>query len=261
MPEQSGIYFTDSGKGLPVLFIHGFCETHWIWNKFSDELSNDFRVLMIDLPGFGQSKSLSAPFSITDVSQEIIGLLKKLQIEQCICIGHSLGGYVTLAMIEQAPEIVKAFGLFHSTAYPDTEERKVLRNKVIEFVTRNGVSAYTDSFMPSLFYNQDNAAITEVVRLAGQTKPETLINYVEAMRDRPDRSDIIQDFKGSILLIAGEKDAGISVESVRSQAKLNQSVELHVLPEVAHMGMFEMENKALQFVKRFLLGQTAYLGL
>jgi pimeloyl-ACP methyl ester carboxylesterase len=260
MPDQSGIHFTDEGNGFPVLFIHGFCETHQIWNSFAKELAKDFRILSIDLPGFGKSELLPTPFSITDVASRVIEWLKSLHIDSCVTIGHSLGGYITLAMAEQHPALFKGFCLFHSTAYADTDERKLSRNKVIEFVSRNGVALFIESFIPPLFYDQLNPHIPAIVALASQTNQETLIAYVEAMRDRPERTRVLEKFKSPVLFIAGEKDEGISPESVKKQSELNPQSLLHVLPKVAHMGMFEKERLTLELTKGFLLSQSQYTG-
>jgi pimeloyl-ACP methyl ester carboxylesterase len=253
MPEHAGVFYTDQGTGFPVLLIHGFCETHQIWDSFSDKLSQDFRVLCLDLPGFGKSKLLDEPFSIADVGEKVIECLRALKIDSCISIGHSLGGYVTLAMVHQDPDLFKSFGLFHSTAYPDTEERKFSRNKVIEFVTNHGVTPFVESFIPPLFFDQSNRHVLPVVRLASQTNVTTLIAYVKAMRDRPDRTNVIGEFKRPILFIAGEKDTGISPDSIQKQASLATKVDFNLLPEVAHMGMFEREDVTLSLVHKFLV--------
>ncbi|HEU5289837.1 MAG TPA: alpha/beta hydrolase [Cyclobacteriaceae bacterium] len=252
MPEHSGIFYTDHGKGFPVLLIHGFCETHEIWDSFSRELSKNFRILSIDLPGFGKSKLPQELFSIADVGAKVLQWLQELGIKSCIPIGHSLGGYVALEMVHQKPELFKAFGLFHSTAYPDAEERKLSRNKVIEFVSNHGVVPFIESFIPPLFHDSTNPHIQPLVRLASQTHVETLIAYVKAMRDRPDRTNVLQNFDRAILIIAGEKDSGISPDSMIKQASLASKVNLNLLPEVAHMGMFESEGKTLSLVKQFL---------
>ena len=253
MPDHSGIHYSDQGNGFPVLLIHGFCETSEIWNSFSEKLSTRFRVLSIDLPGFGGSEMLPETFSLSDVAAKVLQWLNDLKIETCMVIGHSLGGYVTLSMAEQQPEKIKAFGLFHSTAYADSEERKQSRNKVIEFVSAHGVAPFVESFIPPLFYNQTNPHIPNVVKLAGTTRKESLIAYVKAMRDRPDRTTVLRDFHGKILLLAGEMDSGIPLETVKKQALLSPHSVLKILPSVAHMGMFEDEPTSLTVVNNFLI--------
>lgn len=252
MPKQDGIFYTDSGSGLPVILIHGFCETHEIWGSLSAELSNRYRVLCIDLPGFGSSDLPLTPSSLNVIAEKIINLLDRLTITQAVAIGHSLGGYVTLAMVEKSPALFCGFGLFHSTAYADSDEKKLSRNKVIEFVSTHGVSPFIQSFIPPLFFHQDNPSIKRATAIGLQTKPETLIAYTAAMRDREDRTDVLKHFKKPILFIAGENDTVISVDAVKNQAKICHYPSLSILQQVAHMGMFEAESTSLAGLTAFL---------
>jgi pimeloyl-ACP methyl ester carboxylesterase len=253
MPEKGNVFYTDQGKGFPVVLIHGFCETHEVWTRFAQQLSKDFRVISVDLPGFGKSKSLPKGFSVADAASKINELLVQLGINACIPVGHSLGGYVTLAMVNQQASLFSGFGLFHSTAYADSEERKASRNKVIEFVSKNGVPAFIETFIPPLFYDKSNPHIPFAVKMALQTKKETLIGYAEAMRDRQDLTSVIEKFNNPIIFIAGEKDTVIPSETLQKQAKLATKPHLHVIPNVAHMGMLEKEAEALNLIRGFLV--------
>lgn len=253
MSEQNNVFYTDQGEGFPVILIHGFCETHEVWTRFAEKLSADFRVISVDLPGFGNSKSLPEGFSIADAAKKIIELLDALNIKKCVPIGHSLGGYVTLAMVRQQVNLFSGFGLFHSTAYADSDERKTARNKVIEFVTNNGVAAFIETFIPPLFHDKSNPDIPFAVKMALQTKQETLTGYAKAMRDRPDLTSVIQKFTNPIIFIAGEKDTVIPPDALEKQAKLAAKPDLHVIRETAHMGMFEKEAETLNLIGKFLV--------
>jgi pimeloyl-ACP methyl ester carboxylesterase len=256
MPEAANIYYTDEGEGFPVVLIHGFCETHAIWNSFQENLSREFRLLTIDLPGFGQSKLLEPPFTISQVATAVLKWLDAIGISSCIIIGHSLGGYVTLAMAGQQPNRLKAFGLFHSTAYADSEEKKLSRNKVIEFVHAYGVAPFIESFIPPLFYNQQNPHIPAVIALALQTPQETLVSYVAAMRDRPDSIAVLRHYNNPVMLLAGDKDTVVSAEALETQSKLTSNPTFITLQNVAHMGMFEQEAVATGYVLDFLQQAT-----
>lgn len=253
MLEQADIFYTDQGKGFPVVLIHGFCETHEVWTRFAQQLANDFRVISVDLPGFGKSKSLPEGFSIADAALKVNALLKQLGVEKCVSVGHSLGGYVTLAMVNQHATLFSGFGLFHSTAYADSEERKGSRNKVIEFVSKNGVPAFIETFIPPLFYNKTNPEIPFAVKMALKTSQPALIGYAKAMRDRPDLTSVIEKFKGPIMFIAGEKDTVIPADTLQKQAKLAAKPYLHIVQDAAHMGMFEKEAETLNFTREFLV--------
>lgn len=157
-----------------------------------------------------------------------------------------------LAMLNQQPQLFTGACLFHSTAFADSDEKKISRNKVIEFVTNHGVKPFIESFIPPLFYNQSNPRISDVVNLALGTKKETLISYVGAMRDRPDQTEVLKKFKGPILFVSGEKDGVVSPESLEKQSKMANRPVLHVLPEVAHMAMFESEQVVMNQIRDFL---------
>src|ERR1043165_584251 len=139
--------FVDKGNGPPLIFLHGFCETLEIWNDFTPALSEKFRTVAIDLPGFGASPSLGPGFTIDQVGDAVHAWLKKTQLSDFIVIGHSLGGYVALSLAERHGVNVKGICLFHSTVFPDSDEKKENRNKVAKFVREHGVLPYVDTFV------------------------------------------------------------------------------------------------------------------
>src|SRR5258708_28717038 len=131
---MSSLFFREEGSGPPLVFLHGFCETHEIWREFIKPISAQFRIITPDLPGFGKSKKLPDPFTIDQVGNAVGMWLIENQILTSIVIGHSMGGYVALSLAAQHPQLLQGLGLFHSNVFADTNEKKENRNKVIEFV-------------------------------------------------------------------------------------------------------------------------------
>lgn len=250
------IDFNDTGSGFPVVLIHGFCETHKIWDGFVPELAKKYRVLTPDLPGFGRSPLPNGGFSIDDIAEMVCKWLRDLGITETVVIGHSLGGYIALAMAKGHPEMLKGFGLFHSTAFADDEEKKSSRNKTIDFVKDKGVEVFATSFVPQLFFHKNRKIlkndVDRVVQIAATTPLETLIAYTKAMRDRPDRTDVLKNFNQPILFIAGEQDTSVPIEKTDEQILLPHKAIVHIYDHVAHMGMFEVKNESLQAVKQYL---------
>lgn len=245
------IFFTKSGKGYPLIFIHGFCETHEIWSGFANELSKEFTVYTLDLPGFGRSQALAMPFSIRDVAIAVNQWVGIQKIQKPILVGHSLGGYVALAAIAENAEAFGGLCLFHSTPLADSEDRKANRNRVMEFVKNHGKDPFIDTFVPSLFFNKEDESIRIVDSIVRKTSQEALINYTVAMRDRPATVDIFGDFNLPVMVLAGEKDAIISKESIKELSQLYTSVNVHFIQKVAHMGMFEAPQKCLGLIRAF----------
>jgi len=183
----------------------------------------------------------------------MLNWLQTNAITKPVIIGHSLGGYVTLAMANKAEAQLAGIGLFHSTALPDPEEKKQNRNKVIDFVNKNGVKAYIDTFVPSLFYDKDSAHIPAVNSLLSKADATALTGYVAAMRDRPDQSVLLARFSKPVLLLAGSNDELIPKESLQKQAKTLQKGTLAVLQETGHMGMLEATDKSAREVAKFAI--------
>jgi len=245
------IYHQEKGSGNPLVLIHGFCETHHLWDRFSEELSASFRVLRPDLPGFGRSPLPVTRFMIQDVGMAMLTWLDQLHVDNPVVIGRSLGGYVTLAMVDLQPGLFPGFGLFHSTAYEDSAEKKENRNKVIDFVMRNGVQPFIETFVPGLFYQVGNDHVPEVYQMAAQTAEETLMAYAGAMRDRPSHKKLLESFPKPILTIAGEQDSIINFAQSSEQAHRMKFPFFYGLKEVGHMGMFENEPESIKIVRDF----------
>lgn len=249
---MSEISHQESGKGTPIVLLHGFCETSQIWDEFVPRLSDNFKVLCPDLPGFGKSKMPSVPFSINDVAAQVASWIHDMDLRKPVIIGHSLGGYVALAIANKNENTLGGIGLFHSTALPDNEEKKANRNKVIEFVNRNGVQAYIDTFVSGLFYSKDSPEVKKAHAILSQARQEALTGYVAAMRDRADQTVLIARFTRPILFLCGANDELIPVESIQKQAKMAQKAILKILPETGHMGMLEAPAKSAREVAQFV---------
>jgi pimeloyl-ACP methyl ester carboxylesterase len=247
----SDLSVEEIGAGPVLLLIHGFPMNRHVWDDFRILLSKNYRTITVDLPGFGDSRPAKKTVTIPDIADTLLAWLTEKNITNCIPVGHSLGGYVALAMIEKAPEKFAGLCLFHSTAFADTEEKKLSRSKVIDFIERNGVLSFTSNFIPPLFADPTHPAIEKVRSIAIQSAEETVIAYTVAMRERLASTTTLGKFKKPVLFLAGEKDAGIPVETMLEQSDLTKHPEVHILEGIAHMGMFENPKNTAKIIHEF----------
>ena len=245
------IYFKESGEGPTLILLHGFCETHQIWEEITPKLSIHFKVILIDLPGFGKSPLLKSPFTLNEVGQAITQLIIEIGIQKCVLVGHSLGGYVALAMAAENPDLFKGICLFHSTALADNDEKKANRNKTMSFVQKNGAFPFIKTFVPALFSESHPKNIERVFKIASKTSKKSILEYSCVMRDRPDMSPLLKVFLHPILFLAGNKDNIIPVATLDEQVKASKCGKLEILTETGHMGMFEEPEKSFQILKDF----------
>jgi pimeloyl-ACP methyl ester carboxylesterase len=252
---MSAIHFLEKGKGHPLVLIHGFCETSRMWTDFAEELSVDFRVMCPDLPGCGESPISGDQISLEEVAVQLEEWLEENSIENPIVIGHSLGGYVTLALLELMGSRLKAVGLFHSTAFSDDSDKKEMRNRTIAFLNKNGVEKFATFFVPPLFpehrREEFSKEIDRAIQDAKRCTLDGLIAFSGAMRDRKERLDLLKSFSGPKLLIAGTEDGAVKIEASRLQK--DAFSHYHELDGVGHMGMIEQKKKTLKIVRDFVL--------
>ena len=177
-------------------------------------------------------------------------------IEGCVLAGHSLGGYISLALLEKYPEMVEGIGLVNSTAYADSEEKKRSRDNVILFVEKHGMEKFIDAFVPQLFYSESRKRlreeIEELLSISRTTPKETLIAYTRAMQRRKERLQVLRHFRKPILYIAGEEDSTVSLADTQKQVTTLSNYELHVLEKTGHMALFEKPQESIEAVRNFL---------
>ena len=282
--SNSTIHYKITGAGLPVVLIHGFAEDSRIWDNQVAFLKNDYNLIIPDLPGSGGSAPLSegeglGVRSIEDYAECIKQILDAEKISRCIMIGHSMGGYITLAFAEKFPEALISFGLFHSSAYADDAAKVETRKKAIAFIEKNGASAFLQTSIPGLFYDQGNSEqpdaliegapssrqatevarrperIAELLERGKAFSPKTLIQYYEAMIARPDRTEVLIKAPCPVLFILGEHDKAVPFKQGLEQSHLPDQSYVYILRDSAHMGMLEESGKANQILAYFLLNQ------
>jgi len=248
--------FIEAGKGLPVVFLHGFCETREIWENFLEPLSSVCRVILIDLPGFGGNPPLESPLTIADMAEQVYNTILAIGVDQCIMIGHSMGGYVALAFCEKFPSRLKGLGLFHSTAYADSSEKKQARDKTIDFIERYGTEEFVEEFVPPLFFEgrrkdflEDIRKMVEMGKRAAKT---SVIESIRAMRDRKDRTRVLEKSHCPVLFIVGKNDIAIPFQGSQAQYSLPSYSTIHILNNTGHMGMIEWEKETLFMVEQFI---------
>lgn len=250
------ISYTCIGQGMPVVLIHGFGEDHRIWQKQLAVLQQNHRIFLPDLPGTGASSLNSETVSIESMAEAIKVMLDEEEISSCIMLGHSMGGYITLAFAEKYPERLQAFGLIHSTAYADSEEKKEARKKSIAFIQENGAYAFMKTTIPTLFsatfHETNNELVQQLTEQSKQFAPATLTAYYNAMMNRPDRTAVLKQTKVPVLLFIGEEDKAVNPADALAQASLPAVCMVKLIPGIAHMGMLEASTVLNETITAFI---------
>jgi pimeloyl-ACP methyl ester carboxylesterase len=251
------VAYFEEGNGPVLMFLHGFCEDHTVWNDFIEPFTSNYRVILPDIPGFGKSvlrtdggKEITTkePVSIKFYADGIKALLDTESITRCLMVGHSLGGYIALNFASQYPAYLKGFGLFHSTAYADEEAKKKDRDHLASFVMTHGKERLVREVYTTLFERSFKSAhpkeTASILKHATETSTvEGIACASIAMRDRIDTTDVLRNSKVPVLFIIGKEDRAVDPEKTLSLTPFPETAVICFLPGVGHMGMFTAKEK------------------
>ncbi|MBU6157605.1 MAG: alpha/beta hydrolase [Bacteroidetes bacterium] len=258
----SQLCYETTGTGKAIVLVHGFGEDISVWQPIVAHLSAHYRLLLPHLRGshlspFPSDLTSSKPLvSMESMAADIHEMLEQENIDECVMLGHSMGGYITLAFAEKYPERLCGFGLIHSTSYADNETKKEARRKNAAFIGEQGSRSFLNIALPGLFGKafqiKHPEIINELIDRASLIPPASLIAYLEAMRDRPDRTAILRNTKLPVFFCIGKEDIAVSPEDAMQQSKLPLNATTLILDEVGHQGMLETPEKLNEAIMEFL---------
>jgi pimeloyl-ACP methyl ester carboxylesterase len=254
------IYYSDSGQGETIVLLHGYLESSEIWEGFAKKLAKKFRVISIDLPGHGLSKVYGDCHTMEFLASSVKGLLDCLQIKKVFLIGHSLGGYITMAFVELYPEVLRGYCLFHSHPFADSSETLEKREKEIKIVRSGKKYLLYPENISKMYGNENLEKFREAVQrskdIAATIRDEGIIAVLKGMMARPSRVTAMEKGKVPCLWIFGRLDNYISGENARSKVKLPENVRVVTLENSGHMGFVEQEELSLRIITEFVSGLT-----
>jgi pimeloyl-ACP methyl ester carboxylesterase len=244
------LHYSNSGNGNTIVLIHGFCENNTCFKQVLSFIAG-YKVITIDLPGHGKSPVI-ASFNMDQLADEIKSVLDKEQIASCIMVGHSMGGYATLAFAKKYGSMLKGLGLFHSTAAADNDERKVKREQAVRVIGEKGSVPYITNFVPPMFAPETSKTIVAERLNENSTIPaEALIACLEAMKERPESKTFLTETELPVLFVVGKQDGLIPEKDMLAQAADCKQSSLAYLEHSGHMGMLEEPEKTGEGLRKF----------
>ena len=250
------IFYRIEGEGRPVFLVHGFGEDGSIW-KNQYQAIKGFQFIIPDLPGSGRSEM------VNDMSMEgMAGILNELaenelgQTEKFDMIGHSMGGYVTLAFAEKFPARLSGLGLFHSSAFADSDEKIATRKKGIDFIQTHSPQEFLKTMIPTLYgpvtKEENPGIIEEHLNSTHNFSGAALVSYYVSMIERPDRTHILKTTKLPVFMIMGRYDQAVPLNDGLKQSHMAELSYIQVLEKSGHMGMVEEIGRTNEFIINYL---------
>ncbi len=232
----------DRGDGPPVVLIHSFPLDRRMWEPQIGSLSAaGFRVLSMDLPGFGATPLPSHTDPSLDVYCDAVqGVLDHLGVKRCTLVGLSLGGYVALRLASRGLDPIDALVLADTRAGGDSPAVRAGRLVNLSLVRGRGTVALIEKMVPHLLAaSTGEGARSRVRSIGGAQSPEGVSFALLAMRDREDATPTLAGLGVPALLIVGEHDAITPPAEMRAFADALPDARLVELPGCGHLSSME----------------------
>lgn len=258
--RDAEIHYTDEGSGFPVLMIHGFGGSYANFQKLADLMKNDYRVIRIDLPGFGLSDFPTVKEDenyIADYKEYLGYILDTLHLDSVYVIGNSMGGGMTWLMATDHPEKVKKIVLLDAAGY-DTKDvaakLAMFKYKSVAKVFDRGMPMFMSKSGAEKSYCMKEKIEPAVVQLNNHfTNREGNITHMLNLARSQQFADSawIQNVHCPTLIVWGKQDEIIPLEhAYRFQRDIKGS-ELVLLDNCGHCPMMEMPLETEQAIVKF----------
>ncbi|WP_347251470.1 alpha/beta hydrolase [Legionella sp.] len=244
------ISYSDFGRGEPLVLLHAFPTDKNVWLPQQQGLKQYFRVISLDLWGFGYSEGTSGlAVTMNEYADEVAQLLDQLTIKKAIIGGTSMGGYIALAFLDKYPNRVKGLILSNTQAVTDGPEITKSNNALASDVLIDGTQKFVNNFMS----NALSAEAPQQIRLFLQNilldqTPFGLASALRGMSIRKDFSQVLAQTTLPILIITSDKDFVIPPQQSANMHALAKNSKLVVLSDAGHLSNLEQPeqwNKAV----------------
>ena len=149
------VHYQTVGEGNPIVLLHGYLAAAETWTKFALQLGRYYKIISIDLPGHGKTKLPSEDLTMEIMADAVNDVLEYEQIKRTLIVGHSMGGYVTLAFAKKYYDKVIGFSLFHSHPFADPKAVVEKRKKEINLVKSGKKKLIIETSIPYGFANDN----------------------------------------------------------------------------------------------------------
>ena len=261
------IHFKQAGTGRPVIFLHGFGTSLDTWRFVAEALENEYRLVLLDLKGHGFSdRPHDEQYSVQSHARVVMGLIRHLELDRVILVGHSYGSVVALAVAlatrNHMQELVSGLALISGSVDADNLPffLRLLRTPVIGWLTLKLTSAsFRTRLMLKHAYYDDSKVTDSLVELYAkyQSIPGTsyaLIKTAEQLIpvDTSDVKKELAQLEIPVMNVWGQHDKIIPRAGAESVCKILPRCELITMEAVGHLPQEESPEKVIALLRDFL---------
>jgi pimeloyl-ACP methyl ester carboxylesterase len=249
-------YF-ETGKGPPLLLVHGFPLDHTMWKHQIADLSSIARLIAPDLRGFGKSGVTEGSVTMEQFADDLKALLDALGVAEPVTLcGLSMGGYIAFQFVRKYQQRVGKLILCDTRALPDSPEAAAGRRTNAQKVMENGPKELAEALMGKMFAPSSNERRKEDVEAALAVMLASPRQGIAAallgMAQRPDSTALLPAIRVPTLVLVGEHDVISPPAEMRTLAAAIPSARFAVIRNAGHMAPLEQPQEVNRLIREFL---------
>jgi abhydrolase domain-containing protein 6 len=255
------IAYLDGGHGETILMVHGFAANKDNWTRFAKLITPLYRVVALDLPGFGESTCLeNASYSIADQAKRLNQFADAVGLEKFHIVGNSMGGYIAAKYTILFPQRVLSLGLFNASGVRSPVPSEMVK-RLAKGEPNPLVAGSVDEF-------------DRMIKFVFSTPPD-IPRFVkkplaeEALRHKSSNERIMKQLsaetgalepelpkiKSRTLVLWGDEDRVLDVSSVEVLKKGLLDCTVVIMKNCGHLPMIERPQEASEHYLAFLKGK------
>jgi pimeloyl-ACP methyl ester carboxylesterase len=247
--DGARVLVAELGAGPPIVLIHGLGGTFRYWLESARRLARHYRVLVVDVPGFGGSDPAAVPFSMVAAGERVLAASEALGARRPVLVGHSLGGPIAALAAARSPERVAGVVLVSTTGL--SPERAWRRHVLLPIVRRalgnprpweNLLASHAWAreivFTKMFAHPRELDPFTTRMLVGGAALARQIGDSLEASL-RSDLRATVRELAAPLGIVWGEHDETVSLEDAELAQRLRPETRARFVPGAGHMPMVE----------------------
>jgi len=256
------VHYRDQGSGPPLLLLHGTAASLHTWDGWAAELAGDFRVLRLDLPGFGLTgPSVDHDYRTERYVEHVAAFLDHLGLTRVHLAGNSLGGLIAWRFAAAHPQRVERLVLIDAAGFPPPQRRNIF-----DVGRTPGVRQMATRVTPRFLFSN---ALEEIYANPSKVTPELIDRYYLLTLRRGNRAalvarlsepglvypDRLREIEQPTLVMWGRQDPWLPVAHAHRFAAFLPHAEVLIYDDAGHLPMEEIPIRTAADARRFLLAE------
>jgi 3-oxoadipate enol-lactonase len=253
------LFYTDTGEGEPVLFIHGLTWDHSLWDYQVEALKGQWRCIAVDLIGHGQSSDVDHDYSFFDLARYMDRFLVALGIESAHVVGLSMGGMTAMPMALEYPARVRSLVLLDTDAGPEAPESAASYHQLGDVIMQAGWEPVAETVARILFaepYLSNPRNLQAAIEKLAANQQGPLNRALRTVTSRQDIRDRLGAISVPTTVIVGELDIATTPDKAEAIAAGIPGASLHKIAGAGHHSPLEQPATVTRHIEEHLARAT-----